>query len=286
MKYITIILVILISTTVNAQSTLPTFLQGTWKMEGKEVYEHWDMLNDNLMKGFSYKLKNTKMEVSEYLELSKTGNEIIYTATVINQNQGEGVAFKLIQSDSIVAFENPLHDFPKRISYHKLSNNEIFVDVSDGKQKGFSYKMSKLVSKAYAQDTTVSNPNYDPILAQKLGGDDFGMKSYILVILKTGSNTTTDKEIINSSFRGHLDNIARLVEQGIMIVAGPIGKNDKTYRGIFILNVKTIDDVKELLQTDPAVKEGLLDVELYNWYGSAALPEYLEYSDRIWKSKP
>ncbi len=28
------------------------------------------------------------------------------------------------------------------------------------------------------------------------------------------------------------------------------------------------------------------DPELYNWYGSAALPEYLEASDRIWKINP
>jgi len=29
-----------------------------------------------------------------------------------------------------------------------------------------------------------------------------------------------------------------------------------------------------------------LDFELYKWYGSAALPEYIEFSDKIWKVKP
>lgn len=67
---------------------------------------------------------------------------------------------------------------------------------------------------------------------------------------------------------------------------GPLGKNENTYRGIFILNVATIDAAQKLLKTDPAIKEGLLDAELYNWYGSAALPEYLKASDKIWKSKP
>ena len=37
-------------------------------------------------------------------------------------------------------------------------------------------------------DTLKTNPKYDKILADKLGGDDYGMKSYFLVILKTGSN--------------------------------------------------------------------------------------------------
>lgn len=36
------------------------------------------------------------------------------------------------------------------------------------------------------KDTSISNPNYDKILADKLGGDDYGMKSYFLVILKMG----------------------------------------------------------------------------------------------------
>lgn len=59
-------------------------------------------------------------------------------------------------------------------------------------------------------DTVLINSNYDKDLAKKLGADDYGMKSYFLVILKTGTNTTTNKELINEYFRGHLDNINRL----------------------------------------------------------------------------
>lgn len=137
------------------------------------------------------------------------------------------------------------------------------------------------------KDTLNSNPNYDKSLAEKLGGDDYGMKSYFLVILKTGTNSTTDKELINKSFRGHLDNINLLVDEGKLIIAGPLGKNENNYRGIFILNnIKAIDDAKEILQSDPAIKNGLLDYEIFTWYGSAALPEYLPFSDKIWKSKP
>ena len=137
------------------------------------------------------------------------------------------------------------------------------------------------------QDSASTNPNYDKALADKLGGDAYGMKRYYLVILKTGANTTTDKNIINSSFKGHMDNINKLVEEGKLIVAGPLGKNDKDYRGIFILNnLKDMDEAKELLESDLAVKNGLLDYDIFNWYGSAALPEYLPFSDKIWKQKP
>lgn len=136
-------------------------------------------------------------------------------------------------------------------------------------------------------ETTISNPNYDKPLAEKLGGDDYGMKSYFFVILKTGTNTTTDKEVISKSFRGHLENIQELVQEGKLIVAGPLGKNENNYRGIFILsNIDSTDEARELLFTDPAIKNGLLDFEIFAWYGSAALPEYLPVSDKIWKLKP
>lgn len=146
--------------------------------------------------------------------------------------------------------------------------------------------MLLLVVVSYSSFAQTINPNYDSTLAQKFGADDYGMKGYIFAILKTGTNTTTEKAFIDSCFRGHMNNINRLVDEGKLIVAGPLGKNENTYRGIFIFNVKTIEEAIKLVQTDPAINSGLLDVDLYNWYGSAALPAYLETSDRIWKLNP
>ena len=131
-----------------------------------------------------------------------------------------------------------------------------------------------------------ANPKYDDALAKSLGADEYGMKSYVLVILKTGSNQILDKEKVSALFRGHMENIGRLAESGKLVVAGPMGKNEKSYRGIFILNAKTTEEAKALLDTDPAVKEKLLEAELYNWYGSAALSEYLKVHEKIEKNKP
>ena len=137
---------------------------------------------------------------------------------------------------------------------------------------------------AFATAQTV-NPDYDSTLAKKFGSDDYGMKSYVFVILKTGSNTTTDKAFIDSCFAGHMANIVRLVNEGKLIVAGPLGKNDNAYRGVFIFNVSTIEEAQKLVETDPAINSKLLDVDLYNWYGSAALPEYLESALKVGKYK-
>ena len=135
----------------------------------------------------------------------------------------------------------------------------------------------------YAQET---NPNYDAELAKKLGADEYGMKNYVLVILKTGENKTTDKEELNKLFRGHMENIQRLVKEGKLIVAGPFGENNLTWRGLFIFDVKTVEEARELVQTDPAIKAKLFDVDLVPWYGSAAISEYLPASDKIWKANP
>ena len=131
----------------------------------------------------------------------------------------------------------------------------------------------------------ISNPDYDPELAVKLGGNDNGMKSYVLVILKTGTNNVTDKALRDSLFAGHMKNIKHLADLGKLIVAGPFGTNDKGYRGIFLFNVSSVEEARDLVMTDPTVKEKVFDAEILPWYGSAAIPEYLKYHDRIIKTK-
>lgn len=287
MKYILTILILFVAEWASAQMSFPYFLSGTWKVENSEVYEHWDKIDKNTLKGFSYKITDGQMFISEYLEIRKDGKKTIYSATVINQNSGKAVDFKLTQTDSTFTFENPNHDFPKKIVYHKCNDNEIYVQISDGKQKEFAYKMLKQFQKEEVNDFTITNPNYDKALAEKLGADDYGMKSYFLVILKTGTNTTANKELTTESFRAHLDNINRLVGEGKLVVAGPLKNNENSYRGIFILhNIKTLEEASKLLQTDLAIKNGLLDYEIFTWYGSAALPEYLPFSEKIAKKNP
>lgn len=145
----------------------------------------------------------------------------------------------------------------------------------------FTFMLSLLlIGSIKAQKT---NPNYDAKLAERLNADDYGMKYYIFVILKTGENAPDDAKLRQESFAGHMKNISKLAEEGKLTVAGPFDKNELSYRGIFILDVNTIEEAEKLLNTDPAIKEGFLDTELIKWYGSAALPEYLDTSEKIWK---
>ena len=130
-----------------------------------------------------------------------------------------------------------------------------------------------------------SNPVYNKSLADSLDADEYGMKMYVLVILKSGTNKMDNGAKKDSLFAGHLKNIRRLADLGKLAVAGPLEENAKNYRGIFILNVKTIAEASSLLETDPAIKAKVLDTELYQWYGSAALPMYLPFSEKVEKKR-
>jgi len=127
---------------------------------------------------------------------------------------------------------------------------------------------------------------YDKALADSLGADEYGMKSYYLVILKTGSATIDDEETLNKLFEGHIENIDRLAKGGKIVVAGPFGKNDNQFRGLFIFDAESEDEVKEMLQMDPAIAADVFETEIYPWYGSAALPVYLDTHQKISKENP
>jgi uncharacterized protein YciI len=67
-----------------------------------------------------------------------------------------------------------------------------------------------------------------------------------------------------------LDNITRLFNEKKIVLAGPFLDNG-TYRGIFIFDVATEEEVKLLLQTDPAIKAGRLGYEIHPWYGPGSI---------------
>jgi uncharacterized protein YciI len=150
------------------------------------------------------------------------------------------------------------------------------------------YLLSLFVVMSLAAESQENKAKYDKALAEQLGADDYGMKNYIFVVLKTEPKDSiiTDKEIRGTLFKGHMANITRLAKEGKLVVAGPFGENDKTYRGLFILNVKTKEEALALLETDPTIREKIFEVDLFPWYGSAAISEHLNVHERIAKKNP
>lgn len=120
-------------------------------------------------------------------------------------------------------------------------------------------------------------PAYDAALAEKLGADDLGMRSYVLAILKTGPEDAaiTGKDARAALFAGHFSNMARLAEEGKLVLAGPLGGEDGR-RGLFILNTPDIETAKTWVATDPTIEAGIFTVDYSKYYGSAALMQVNE----------
>lgn len=147
--------------------------------------------------------------------------------------------------------------------------------------------VTSLVSTGLAADEPVRKTTvFDPDLAATLGADERGMKKYVLCILKTGPKDAEIKgEERKNIFAGHFANISRLAEENKLAVAGPFGKNDRSYRGLYIFNVATVEEAEKLVVLDPAVKAGIFVPELTPLYGSAAMMTINETHKKLVKPK-
>jgi hypothetical protein len=118
------------------------FLIGTWKIESKNQYETWSKESNNELIGHSYEVNENQKFILETIAIKMIDNQMIYEATVPDQNKGQTVQFALNpEIESYLSFENLNHDFPKQIQYYKISDNEIKISVLGDDEKGFSYKL-------------------------------------------------------------------------------------------------------------------------------------------------
>ena len=118
--------------------------------------------------------------------------------------------------------------------------------------------------------TADAGTKFDSALASQVGADDYGMRHYVLVILKTGPTPVPDGPERNAMFNGHFANMQRLASEGKLALAGPFDGVDG-WRGLFVFAVEEIDEAKTLVATDPVVQKGEMVPEFHKYYGSAAL---------------
>lgn len=128
-------------------------------------------------------------------------------------------------------------------------------------------------------------PEYDEALARSLGADEYGMRNYVLVILKTGPNRVPDGPERDEMFRGHFANMQRLAGEGKLALAGPLDGVDG-WRGLFVMAVPDIEEAKKLAATDPVIIKGEMVAEYHKYYGSAALMTVGDLHKRIAKKSP
>ena len=109
-------------------------LKGSWEMKfegGASVIETWEQVNDTLYRGMSYEVTNGDSTLTERLQLVSRNDEIFYIPSVIDQNEGNPVEFKLTKREGgSFTFENPQHDFPNTIKYVFHGNDSLTASIS------------------------------------------------------------------------------------------------------------------------------------------------------------
>ncbi len=140
-KYFFLILILTLSSCSATREF--SFLEGVWKVEGKENYEAWSKTKKGLS-GIGYRIRDGKKIITENLAIVSRNGNLFYEATVPDQNEGKTVSFRFnAKKEHVYSFENPDHDFPRVIRYRKLNNARLFVEVLGANNQGFSFYMSK-----------------------------------------------------------------------------------------------------------------------------------------------
>lgn len=115
---------------------LPSWLEGTWVTEDTLglVAESWEVINNEYMSGEGLFVNRERQTVIEVLNIFIQDNALVYTAMLPNQNNGEEIVFvdRKNYPDSLI-FENPAHDYPKKIIYHKIDRNRVDVYIQGSK---------------------------------------------------------------------------------------------------------------------------------------------------------
>lgn len=114
------------------------WLLGKWENKSDEgnLLEIWKKVNDSLFIGESYFIKEKDTLHSEKIELKQKGEELFYIATVKGQNNDKPVTFKYnIEIAKQLVFENPQHDYPRKIVYKPFAKDHLLIEISGVQQE-------------------------------------------------------------------------------------------------------------------------------------------------------
>jgi hypothetical protein len=132
-----------------AQIEKASWLIGEWGSSSKEgnLIETWTKESDSTLTATSYFIVGKDTVHSESIVLEQKGDNLFYIPTIKNQNEGKPVTFSMTTAnENQLVFENATHDFPKKVTYNKISNDSLVGEISgikDGKETKESYPMKK-----------------------------------------------------------------------------------------------------------------------------------------------
>ena len=124
MKYLLFLFVAITSLSSAQENSVKQFLwlEGNWKLDGKEEYEKWQLVNDSTIGGISYHYAQeehdkdeTDVYFDESIRLFVRDTKYFYVPKV---RDDEEVEFKITSfTQKSFKAENPAYDFRQRIVY-------------------------------------------------------------------------------------------------------------------------------------------------------------------------
>jgi len=97
--------------------------------------------------------------------------------------------------------------------------------------------------------------------------------TYYLGFLRRGPKWTPEKTPETEKLQAaHMANINAMAKAGKLVIAGPF-ENAGEYAGVYVFKVGSLDEAKQLAESDPAVKAGRLVTDVHPWMlGAGSLP--------------
>lgn len=99
--------------------------------------ESWQRLGPRTFEG-----AGTSGANRETLRLVEMSGRVYYIAKVAHNELP--VAFRLVKcDDGRLVFENPAHDFPRRLEYRRTAGDAMTVTVGDGRERSFEIRFHR-----------------------------------------------------------------------------------------------------------------------------------------------
>lgn len=96
----------------------------------------------------------------------------------------------------------------------------------------------------------------------------YHMKQYWFVLYTKGDGPALDSLTAAKLQAEHLAHQDEQGKRGLIVMAGPFGKNESGWRGMLLYDCDTEDEVRNQLDADPFVRAGRLKYEIRPWYGA------------------
>lgn len=96
----------------------------------------------------------------------------------------------------------------------------------------------------------------------------YHMKQYWFVLYAADDGPVLDSLIAATLQKEHLAHQDEQAKSGLIVMAGPYGKNDAGWRGMLLYDCNTEEEVKGNLEQDPFVKAGRRKYAIAPWWGS------------------